>query len=253
MPTKGYIIHSGTLHIIPLQTRKIRTLKNNISSGEMLVAGKCMFFLRTLFQHCFICRPLDSIVTGMLEKKQRLRHCLSHRKKRFTSFPSTAGMSLTKLPLGRKYSVMTSLFPPRESLVVTSRLGTGNLRTFFLRCGKKVATSALSVRRSYHSARSHSQRWMLTIIGRSTSYLFYGVGIYTLIPGWLVSPDQSEIRCSDFLYIPNLTHSIKAYTQGSLEISISGSANRQKMQTDIHKQHFVSCTWCIQNQIEKSK
>ncbi len=29
---------------------------------------------------------------------------------------------------------MTSLFPPRESLVVTSRLGTGNSRTFFLRC-----------------------------------------------------------------------------------------------------------------------
>jgi hypothetical protein len=40
-------------------------------------------------------------------------------------------MSLTKLPLGRNNSVMTSLFPPRESLVVTSRLGTGNLRTFF--------------------------------------------------------------------------------------------------------------------------
>ncbi len=54
-----------------------------------------------------------------------------HRKKRFTSFPSPAGMSLTKLPLGRNNSVMTSLFPPRESLVVTSRLGTGNLRTFF--------------------------------------------------------------------------------------------------------------------------
>jgi hypothetical protein len=43
-------------------------------------------------------------------------------------------MSLTKLPLGRNNSVMTSLFPPRESLVVTSRLGTGNSRTFFLRC-----------------------------------------------------------------------------------------------------------------------
>jgi hypothetical protein len=57
-----------------------------------------------------------------------------HRKKRFTSFPSPAGMSLTKLPLGRNNSVMTSLFPPRESLVVTSRLGTGNSRTFFLRC-----------------------------------------------------------------------------------------------------------------------
>jgi hypothetical protein len=31
-----------------------------------------------------------------------------HRKKRFTSFPSPAGMSLTKLPLGRNNSVMTS-------------------------------------------------------------------------------------------------------------------------------------------------
>jgi hypothetical protein len=57
-----------------------------------------------------------------------------HRKKRFTSFPSPAGMSLTKLPLGSNNSVMTSLFPPRESLVVTSRLGTGNSRTFFLQC-----------------------------------------------------------------------------------------------------------------------
>jgi hypothetical protein len=47
------------------------------------------------------------------------------------SFPSPAGMSLTKLPLGRNNSVLTSLFPPRESLVVTSRLGTGNSRSFF--------------------------------------------------------------------------------------------------------------------------
>ncbi len=54
-----------------------------------------------------------------------------HRKKRFTSFPSPAGMSLTKLSLGRNNSVMTSLFPPRESLVVTSRLGTGNSQSFF--------------------------------------------------------------------------------------------------------------------------
>ncbi len=46
-------------------------------------------------------------------------------------FPSPAGMSLTKLPLGRNNSVMTSLFPPRESLVMTSRLGTGHSRTFF--------------------------------------------------------------------------------------------------------------------------
>ncbi len=54
-----------------------------------------------------------------------------HRKKRFPSLPSPAGMSLTKLSHGRNNSVMTSLFPPRESLVVTSRLGTGNSRTFF--------------------------------------------------------------------------------------------------------------------------
>ncbi len=57
-----------------------------------------------------------------------------HCKKRSTSFPSPAGMSLTKLPLGRNNSVMTSIIPPRESLVVTSRLGTGNLRNFFLQC-----------------------------------------------------------------------------------------------------------------------
>ncbi len=55
-----------------------------------------------------------------------------HRKKRFTSFPSPAGMSLTKLPLGRNNSLMTSLFPPRESLVVTSWLRTGTSRIFFL-------------------------------------------------------------------------------------------------------------------------
>jgi hypothetical protein len=64
--------------------------------------------------------------------------CTSHRKKRFTRFPSPAGMSLTKLPLGRNNSVMTSLFPPKESLVVTSRLGTGNSRTFFLRCSHLI-------------------------------------------------------------------------------------------------------------------
>jgi hypothetical protein len=40
---------------------------------------------------------------------------------------------------------MTSLFPPRESLVVTSRLGTGNFRTFFYsveiidKCSKRVS------------------------------------------------------------------------------------------------------------------
>ncbi len=68
-------------------------------------------------------------------------------------------MSLTKLPLGRNNSVMTSLFPPRprESLVVTSRLGTGNSRTFFLRCNlvtvsqSKLSLQLISFRSTIHS------------------------------------------------------------------------------------------------------
>ncbi len=68
-----------------------------------------------------------------------------HRKKRFTSFRSPAGMSLTKLSLGRNNSVMTSLFPPRECLVVTYRLGTGNSRTFFLRCTHQSLMRMLSM------------------------------------------------------------------------------------------------------------
>ncbi len=56
---------------------------------------------------------------------------MPHRKKRFTSFPSKAGMSLTKVLLARNNSVMTSLFPPRESLVVTSRWGRETREPFF--------------------------------------------------------------------------------------------------------------------------
>jgi hypothetical protein len=58
-----------------------------------------------------------------------------HRKKRFTSFPSPAGMSLTKLPLGRNNSVMTSLFRSRESLGSDILAGDGKLANLFLRCG----------------------------------------------------------------------------------------------------------------------
>ncbi len=71
-------------------------------------------------------------------------------------FSSPARMSLTKLPLGRNNSVMTSLFPPRESLVVTSPLGTGNSRTFFLRCERldlawlKNRISAASEGKTFH-------------------------------------------------------------------------------------------------------
>jgi hypothetical protein len=71
-----------------------------------------------------------------------------HRKKRFTSFPSPAGMSLTKLPLGRNNSVMTSLFPPRESLEVTSRLGTGNSRPFFYGVSIQITSTYIFVHRT---------------------------------------------------------------------------------------------------------
>ncbi len=43
-------------------------------------------------------------------------YCL-HRKKRLATFPSPAGMSLTKLSPGGNNLYMTSLFPPRVSLV----------------------------------------------------------------------------------------------------------------------------------------
>ncbi len=70
-----------------------------------------------------------------------LRLVWVHRKKRFTSFPSQAWMSLTKLPLGRNNSVMTSLFPPRESLESSLPAGDGKLANLFLRCCRSAITS----------------------------------------------------------------------------------------------------------------
>jgi hypothetical protein len=80
-----------------------------------------------------LCNDENNIVirSAMDALRNSKKISLLHRKKRFTSFPSPAGMSRTKLPLGRNNSVMMSLFPPSESLVETSRLGTGNSRTFF--------------------------------------------------------------------------------------------------------------------------
>ncbi len=57
-----------------------------------------------------------------------------HRKKSFSIFPSPAGMSLSKLSLGRNNSYMTSLFPTRESLVSDILAGGGNIKKLFLRC-----------------------------------------------------------------------------------------------------------------------
>ncbi len=92
---------------------------------------------------------------------------LHTEKKRFTSFPSPAGMSLTKLPLGRNNSGMTSLFPPRETLVVTSRLGTGNSRTFFYgACVACASVFDLTEVTKGHGKRGggggHSNKWIGT-------------------------------------------------------------------------------------------
>jgi hypothetical protein len=54
-----------------------------------------------------------------------------HRKKRFSIFPSPAGMSLTKLSLGGNNLYMTSLFPPRDSLVSDIPAGDGNIKKLF--------------------------------------------------------------------------------------------------------------------------
>jgi hypothetical protein len=59
-----------------------------------------------------------------------------HRKKRFASFPSTAGMSLPKLSLGGNNDVITELFLPRGSLVSDIPAGDGKLENLFLRCMK---------------------------------------------------------------------------------------------------------------------
>jgi hypothetical protein len=101
----------------------------------------------------------DTVVALLVRHQLRfLDSRVLHRKKRFTSFPSPAGMSLTKLPLSRNNSVMTSLFPPRESLVVTSRLGTGNSRTFFLRCSVHLRFRPTLVHVKFLSQRSRNCR-----------------------------------------------------------------------------------------------
>jgi hypothetical protein len=52
-------------------------------------------------------------------------------KKNFSAFPSLAGMSLTKLSLGRNNDVIYKVFPPRESLVSDIPAGDGNIEKLF--------------------------------------------------------------------------------------------------------------------------
>jgi hypothetical protein len=52
--------------------------------------------------------------------------------------PAPAGMSLAKLSLGGNNLYMTSLFPPRESLVSDIPAGDGNIKKLFLRCSESL-------------------------------------------------------------------------------------------------------------------
>jgi hypothetical protein len=54
--------------------------------------------------------------------------------KKLLIFPSSAGMPLTKLSHGGNNFYMTSLFPPRESLVSDIPAGDGNFEKLFLWC-----------------------------------------------------------------------------------------------------------------------
>jgi hypothetical protein len=62
-----------------------------------------------------------------------------HRKKSFEIFPSSAGMSVTKLSLGGNNDVIYKLFPPMESLVNNIPAGDGNIEKLFLECTIKLS------------------------------------------------------------------------------------------------------------------
>ncbi len=115
-----------------------------------------------------------------------------HRKKRFTSFPSSAGMSLTKLPVGRINSVMTSLFPPRESLVVTSRLGTRNFRTFFFRC------KILTILKGTGSTDKYFL-WRPVKLNQYFLYMLHGFQIEQNINIWLASIGLLSTESREFM------------------------------------------------------
>ncbi len=77
-----------------------------------------------------------AILPLSLQVQGEYRHisCTSrslHRKKKVREFPVPSRDVTSKLSLGGNNDVITELFLPRGSLVVTSRLETGNSWTFF--------------------------------------------------------------------------------------------------------------------------
>ncbi len=93
-----------------------------------------------------LAEPWAVVVPHRLGVAPRLQHRVSlqimmqswaclyslHRKKRFSIFPSPAGMSLTNLFLGGNNLYMTSLVPPRLSLLSDIPAGDGNIENLFL-------------------------------------------------------------------------------------------------------------------------
>ncbi len=89
-------------------------LKDEKNKIPFMLITFCNFFIgfETSVKFCGFFSPIndffENLLTIILVHLQTLK--LYIVKKGFTSFPSPAGMSLTKLPLGRNNSVMTSLY-----------------------------------------------------------------------------------------------------------------------------------------------
>jgi hypothetical protein len=66
-----------------------------------------------------------------LNPKKNIMYGTLHRKKSFSIFPSPAGMSLTKLSLGKNNDDIYKIFLPRESFVSDILAGEGNIEKLF--------------------------------------------------------------------------------------------------------------------------
>ncbi len=98
---------------------------------------------RTTAKQCgllylYLFHRADLICSEILEQSLRARNRV-HRKKSFSIFPSTAGMSLTKLSLGGNNDVIYKLFPPGENLVCDIPAEDGNIEKLFYSEGKGLS------------------------------------------------------------------------------------------------------------------
>ncbi len=119
-------------------------------------------------------------------------------------------MSLTKLLLGMNNSVMTSLFPPRESLEVTSRQGTGNSRTFFYGVYIVSRESGEKKTKCDRIAPSHPLRWPCV-----SDLLATTLRVWSYEPFIVFAPSSSGYTSGQnlkVLYI-SITEIIKTYQE----------------------------------------